>query len=67
MTNNTAGNRVVLVRMADDPRPVPPGTKGTVMFVDGLGTVHVRWDDGRRLGLVPGVDEWATETGGESR
>jgi hypothetical protein len=28
------------------------GTEGTVATVDDLGTVHVDWDDGSRLGMV---------------
>ena len=28
------------------------GTLGTVQLVDDVGTVHVQWDDGRRLGMV---------------
>ena len=51
-----AGSRIVLVQMGDDPRPVPPGTKGTVVAVDDMGTVHCLFDNGRRLGLIPGED-----------
>jgi len=29
-----------------------------VQVVDDLGTLHVRWDSGENLGLVPGEDEW---------
>ena len=39
-----------------------PGDEGTVLFSDGLGTVHVRWDSGGTLGLIPGSDEWETIT-----
>jgi hypothetical protein len=42
--------------MADDPCPIVPGTKGTVAYVDDAGTLHVDWDDGRTLGLLPGLD-----------
>jgi hypothetical protein len=28
------------------------GTEGTVAIIDDLGTVHVHWDDGSRLGMV---------------
>lgn len=28
------------------------------MVVDGLGTRHITFDNGRRIGLVPGVDQW---------
>ncbi|MBR4744893.1 MAG: DUF4314 domain-containing protein [Oscillospiraceae bacterium] len=51
-----AGTRIVLLQMGDDPRPVPPGTKGTVVAVDDMGTVHCLFDNGRRLGLIPGED-----------
>ena len=51
-----AGSRIVLMQMGDDPRPIPPDTKGTVTAVDDMGTVHCVFDNGRRLGLIPGED-----------
>lgn len=54
----SVGDRVRLIAMCQDPCPVPPATLGTVWAVDALGTVHVVWDDGRTLGLVPGVDRY---------
>lgn len=50
------GTRIKLDLMGDDPRPIPAGTKGTVRIVDDMGTVHCDFDNGRRLGLVPGED-----------
>lgn len=50
------GTRIVLDFMGDDPRPIPPGTKGTVRVVDDVGTVHCDFDNSRRLGLIPGED-----------
>ena len=50
------GTRIELDYMGNDPRPIPPGTKGTVRIVDDIGTVHCDFDNGRRLGLVPGED-----------
>lgn len=47
-----------LVRVQDPYTTLRPGSRGTVGFIDAIGTVHVNWDDGRSLGLVPGVDEW---------
>ena len=44
--------------MGDDPRPVPAGTKGTVVAVDDMGTVHVNFDCGRSLGICPEVDKF---------
>jgi hypothetical protein len=55
------GRRVRLI-CCDDPHTLlRPGTRGRVTFVDGLGTVHVAWDDGSRLGLIPGVDRWEVD------
>lgn len=52
------GDRVVLDSTSDPYTKLAPGTKGTVVFVDSLDTVHVHWDDGARLGLVYGEDSW---------
>lgn len=52
------GTRVELVQMNDDPQPVPPGTRGTVVDVDGIGQLVMKWDNGRTLSLVPGVDQF---------
>lgn len=54
------GTRIQLDFMGDDPRPIAPGTKGTVRSVDDIGTVHCDFDNGRRLGLVPGEDAFHT-------
>ena len=53
-----AGTRIELIQMGDDPRPIPPGTKGRVIHVDDIGTVHCDFDNGRHLGLVPGEDSF---------
>jgi hypothetical protein len=51
------GTCVEVIQMGDDePRPIPSGTKGTVVVVDDMGTVHCTFDNGRRLGLIPNVD-----------
>lgn len=49
------GVRVELISMKD-PRPIPDGQRGTVVCVDDIGTIHVQWDGGRELGLIPGED-----------
>lgn len=54
------GTRIQLDSMGDDPRPIEPGTKGTVRVVDDLGTVHCDFDNGRRMGLIPGEDSFHT-------
>ena len=52
------GTRVQLDSMGDDPRPIPDGTKGTVSFVDDIGTVFVNFDNGRSLGICLEVDSF---------
>jgi len=44
--------------MNDDPRPLDPGTMGTLNFIDDVGTLHVSWDNGRTLGVTPGEDDF---------
>ena len=52
------GMRIRMVSMVDDPNPVPMGTEGTINFIDDMGTIHVKWDDGRLLGVIPSVDRY---------
>lgn len=51
------GTRVELIRM-DDIQAPPVGTQGTVEFIDDLGDIHVRWDNGSGLALIPGEDDF---------
>lgn len=51
------GDRVRLIRM-DDPQAPEPGTEGTVRLVDGIGDIHVAWDNGSSLALIPGEDQF---------
>ena len=44
--------------MNDPFAPVPSGTRGTVDYVDDMGQIHMRWDNGRTLALVPGEDSF---------
>ena len=50
------GCRVELVSMNAPYSRLRPGDKGTVLFVDDIGTVHVSWDCGSSLGVVYGED-----------
>lgn len=56
-TKELKGKRVRLIKMYDD-YAVPPGTEGSVTHVDDKGTLHMQWDNGRTLGLVPGEDKY---------
>ena len=52
---------------------MPPGLKGTVSFVDDIGQIHVKWENGRTLALETDVDSFQVisrpkkERGGLSR
>ncbi|MBQ3045211.1 MAG: DUF4314 domain-containing protein [Clostridia bacterium] len=50
------GTRVELVHMDDPYTSLTTGDKGTVRFVDDIGTVHISRDCGSSLGAVYGVD-----------
>lgn len=52
------GDRVRLVFTSDPYTRLKPGDEGTVSFVDSMNTVHVSWESGSGLGLVPGEDCW---------
>lgn len=46
------GTKIKLIRM-DDVQAPPSGTIGTVTCVDDIGTIHMMWNNGSSLGLVP--------------
>ncbi|MFR7457519.1 MAG: DUF4314 domain-containing protein [Acutalibacteraceae bacterium] len=55
-----AGTRITLHSM-EDPQAPPPGTKGTVSYVDDMGQIGVKWDTGSSLSLIPGEDSFSKE------
>lgn len=54
-----AGTRIRLGSMEDPYTPVPPGTEGAVDFVDDIGQIHMKWDNGRSLALIPQEDSFS--------
>ena len=57
MNTDLTGKRIRLIKMVD-PQAVPHGTLGTITHVDGIGQIHVKWDNGSRLAVVPDEDEF---------
>ncbi|MBQ6219943.1 MAG: DUF4314 domain-containing protein [Methanobrevibacter sp.] len=51
------GCKIVLDYMDDQQAP-PTGTIGEVTCIDDAGTIHVRWENGSGLGLIPGTDQF---------
>ena len=54
--NYPPGTRILLLQMGDDPHPIEAETRGTVVGVDDIGTLHCHFDNDRQLGIVPGED-----------
>lgn len=52
------GKRVELIDMPLDPHPINPGARGTCTKVDDAGQLVVKWDNGRTLSLIPGIDKF---------
>lgn len=52
------GTRIKLNHMDDPYHPVPDGTLGTVELVDDAGQIHMKWDNGRFLAIVPEADSY---------
>lgn len=55
--NYPPDTRIELNHMEDN-WVVPPGTRGTVEYVDDAGQIHMKWDNGRTLAIVPQVDKF---------
>ena len=58
LSRTNIGRRVrVTGVLPDEPNPLKVGEEGTIAHVDDAGTLHVKWDSGRTLGLLLG-DPW---------
>lgn len=51
----------VVLDSMDDVHAPPVGSKGEVICVDDIGTVHVKWENGSCLGLIHGQDKFHIE------
>lgn len=55
--NELIGKRIEVINMVDDPYPLESGTQGTIRHVGG-DVINVKWDNGRSIGLIMGVDQY---------
>lgn len=59
------GTRLLLLSMDDPYAPIPSGTRGTVEHVDDAAQIHMRWDNGRTLAIIPEEDDFRKLTAEE--
>lgn len=53
------GTKIMLLNdMQEEKYPVKAGTIGIVDHVDDIGTIHMKWENGRSLGLIPNLDKF---------
>ena len=53
-----AGTKIELIKMYDLLAPVEAGTKGIIDHIDGIGKLYIKWENGRTLPLIIGIDEF---------
>ena len=63
--NYPPGTRILLEEMVDQFAPVCSGMRGTVVHVDDAGQIHMKWDNGRSLALIPEIDSFRRLTEAE--
>ena len=52
------GTRIELIHTDNPYTELKLGDQGTVWHVDDTGTLHVDWDSGSTLGVIPGEDSF---------
>lgn len=55
--NTFIGKKVIIIHM-DDIHGVPEGTSGIIQHVDDIGQIHVKWENGSTLAIVPETDKF---------
>ena len=56
--HHIVGKRIRCLFCTDPFSPIESGQEGVIRHVDDIGTIHVDWDNGRTLGLIPGKDSF---------
>lgn len=55
------GTKVVLEYMHGEPQ-MKSGLTGIINYIDDAGQIHVNWENGSTLALIPGIDRWMIKT-----
>lgn len=53
-----AGTKIQLISMCDEKYPIPMGTIGEVTHIDDMGSIHMKWQNGSSLAIIPEVDSF---------
>ena len=59
------GTKIQLISMRDEKYPILPGTIGEVTHIDGLGSIHMKWQNGSFLAIIPEVDSFRVASAAE--
>ena len=52
------GTKIRLISMRNEKYPILPGTIGEVTHIDDMGSIHMKWQNGSSLALIPKVDSF---------
>ena len=52
------GTKIQLISMRDEKYPILPGTIGVVTHIDDMGSIHLKWQNGSSLAIIPEVDSF---------
>lgn len=52
------GTKLQMITMRNEKYPVPPGTVGEVTYIDDIGSIHMKWENGSSLAIIPEVDSF---------
>ncbi len=52
------GTKIRLISMRNEKYPILPGTIGEVTHIDDMGSIHMKWQNGSSLAIIPEVDSF---------
>ena len=52
------GTKLQLISMRNEKYPILSGTVGVVTHIDDAGSIHMRWENGSSLALIPEIDSF---------